>query len=83
MVRQNLITRHLASIPKKSNSAQDRIVMAKIDTLKTAKRVLQAIEMATDGYGNIKDKRKAYRKERQKGRKIIKEEIKIYEKSKK
>lgn len=57
--------------------------MAKIDTLKTAKRVLQAIEMATDGYGNIKDKRKAYRKERQKGRKIIKEEIKIYEKSKK
>ena len=57
--------------------------MAKIDTLKTAKRVLQAIEMATDGYGNIKDKRKAYRKERQKGRKIIKEEVKNYEKSKK
>jgi hypothetical protein len=57
--------------------------MAKIDTLKTAKRVLQAIEMATDGYGNIKDKRKAYRKERQKGRQIIKEEVKAYEKSKK
>lgn len=57
--------------------------MAKVDTLKTAKRVLQAIEMATDGYSNIKDKRKAYRKERQKGRKIIKEEVKNYAKSKK
>ena len=57
--------------------------MAKRDNLKTAKRVLQAIEMATDGYGNIKDKRKAYRKERQKGRQIIKEEVKIYEKDKK
>lgn len=57
--------------------------MAKVDTLKTAKRVLQAIEMATDGYGSLQDKRKAYRKERQKGRKIIKEEVKDYEKSKK
>ena len=57
--------------------------MSKRDTLKTAKRVLQAIEMATDDYGNIKDKRKAYRKERQHGRKIIKEEVKNYEKNKK
>lgn len=57
--------------------------MAKIDTLKTAKRVLQAIEMATDGYGNIKDKRKAYRKERQKARQIIKEEVKNHEKDRK
>jgi hypothetical protein len=57
--------------------------MAKIDTLKTAKRVLQAIEMATDDYGTIKDKRKAYRKERQEGRKIIREEAKNYEKDKK
>jgi hypothetical protein len=57
--------------------------MGKVDKLKTAKRVLQAIEMATDGYGNIKDTRKANRKERQKGRQIIKEEVRNYEKKKK
>ena len=56
--------------------------MANIDTLKTAKRCKQAIEMATDGYSTLKDVRKANRKERQKGRQIIKEEVKIYEKNK-
>lgn len=57
--------------------------MGKVDKLKTAKRVLQAIEMATDIYGNFKDTRKANRKERQKGRQVIKEEVKDLEKIKK
>lgn len=57
--------------------------MAKIDTLKTAKRCKQAIEQATDGYSELADVRKANRKERQKGRQIIKQELKEYGKSQK
>ena len=48
--------------------------MAKIDTLKTAKRCIQAIEQSCDGYQD-KDMKKAKRKERQKGKKVIKEEL--------
>jgi hypothetical protein len=55
--------------------------MSKVDTLKTAKRCKQAIEMATDGYSEIADVRKANRKERQKGKQIIKQELKEYGKS--
>jgi hypothetical protein len=54
--------------------------MGKPDKLKTAKRCMQAIEQATDGYHSMPDTRKANRKERQKGKKVIKDEIKEYEK---
>lgn len=37
--------------------------------------------MATDGYSEIADIRKANRKERQKGKQIIKQELKEYGKS--
>jgi hypothetical protein len=56
--------------------------MSKNDTLKTAKRCIQAIEMACDGYQD-RDMKKAKRKERQKGRQIIQQELKEYGKSQK
>lgn len=49
--------------------------MARVDTLKTAKRCIQAIDQACDGHHD-RDVKKAKRKERQKGRKIIREELK-------
>jgi hypothetical protein len=51
------------------------IKMAKRDTLKTAKISILAEEQASDGYQD-RHVRKARRKERQKGKKIIKEELK-------
>jgi hypothetical protein len=57
--------------------------MGKTDTLKTAKRCMQAIEQATDGYHQVEDSRKAQRKERQKGKKVIKQELAEYGKSQK
>ena len=50
--------------------------MSKVDTLKTAKRCMQAIEQATDGYHQMADCRKARRKERQKAKKEIKKALK-------
>ena len=55
--------------------------MSKIDTLKTAKTCLRAIEQATDGYSTKADTRKANRKERQKGKKVIKDELKNLKKT--
>lgn len=49
--------------------------MSKRDTLKTAKRVIQAIDMAQDGYQD-KDVKKAQRKERQVGKKLCREGFK-------
>ncbi len=46
--------------------------MGKPDNLKTAKIVLAKIDQATDGYCRKKDRKKAQRKERQKGKKEIK-----------
>lgn len=57
--------------------------MAKIDNLKTAKRHKQLVQMFTDNRSTADELRKANVKERQKGRQIIREEIKFYEKSKK
>ena len=51
--------------------------MSRRDTLKTAKRCIQAIEWACDGYQD-RDVKKAKRKERQKGKKVINEELKEY-----
>jgi len=56
--------------------------MAKLDTLKTAKRCIQAIEWACDGYQD-RDVKKAKRKERQKGKRIIEQELREYGKSQK
>lgn len=56
--------------------------MSRRDTLKTAKICIQAIEQACDGYQD-KDLKKAKRKERQKGRQVIREELKNYGKSQK
>lgn len=49
--------------------------MAKRDTLKTAKISILAEDMASDGYQDKRVK-KPRRKERQKGKKIIREEVK-------
>ena len=49
--------------------------MSKLDTLKTAKISIAAEDMAADGYQD-RHVRKARRKERQKGKKIIKDELK-------
>jgi hypothetical protein len=67
----------------KQLTSSARKFMAKIDTLKTAKRCKQAIEMATDGYSELADIRKANRKERQKGKQVIKQELKEYGESQK
>lgn len=56
--------------------------MAKIDTLKTAKRCIQAIEMACDGYQD-RDVKKAKRRERQKGKQVIRQELKEHGESQK
>lgn len=56
--------------------------MSKIDTLKTAKRCIQAIEWACDGYQD-RDVKKAKRKERQKGKQVIRQELSEYGKSQK
>jgi hypothetical protein len=53
--------------------------MSKLDTLKTAKISILAEDMAQDGYQD-KHVKKARAKERQKGKKIIKEELKILKK---
>jgi hypothetical protein len=49
--------------------------MGKPDKLKTAKMTISAIDMAHDGHTD-RHVKKAQRKERQKGKKIIKEELK-------
>lgn len=49
--------------------------MGSNDTLKTAKISIAAEEMSSDGYHD-KHVRKARRKERQKGKKVIKEALK-------
>jgi hypothetical protein len=49
--------------------------MSKRDTLKTAKRVIQATDMACDGHQD-RDVKKAKSKERQTGKKIISKERK-------
>lgn len=56
--------------------------MAKLDTLKTAKRVIQAIDWACDGHQD-RDVRKAKRKERQTGKRVIREELKEHGQSQK
>lgn len=56
--------------------------MSKIDTLKTARISILAEEMSSDGYQD-KSVRKAKRKERQKGKKIIREELVQYGQKKK
>jgi len=48
------------------------------DTLKTAKTVIQAIDMSMDGMQSRKI-RKPKKKERQKGKKIIQEELRNHE----
>lgn len=67
----------LPAVPVTRGAAPLRLhqFMSKRDTLKTAKICLSAIEMATDGYSEIPDRRKARRKERQKGKKIIKNDL--------
>lgn len=49
--------------------------MGKVDKFKTAKISIAAENMASDGYQD-KHVKKAKKKERQKGKKIIKEELK-------
>jgi hypothetical protein len=49
----------------------------KVDKLKTAKICIDAIDMSCDGYQDS-DVKKAKRKERQKGRKVIREELAEY-----
>lgn len=56
--------------------------MAKRDTLKTAKICLAAIDMSCDGYQSS-DVKKAQRKERQKGKQVIRQELKEYGESQK
>jgi hypothetical protein len=56
--------------------------MSKRDTLKTAKMCIEAIDMACDGHQD-RDVKKAKRKERQKGRQVIREELKDYGKPQK
>ena len=53
--------------------------MSKRDTLKTARISILAEEQASDGYQD-RHVKKARRKERQKGKKVIKDELKEYEK---
>lgn len=48
--------------------------MSKLDTFKTAKISIQAEEMSSDGYQD-KHVRKARRKDRQKGKKLIRNEL--------
>lgn len=55
--------------------------MGSNDTLKTAKISIAAEEMSADGYQD-RHVRKARRKERQKGKKIIKESLAELEKDK-
>ena len=54
----------------------------KPDKLKTAKMCIEAIDMSCDGYQDT-DVKKAKRKERQKGRKVIREELREYGESQK
>lgn len=56
--------------------------MSKRDTLKTARISILAEEMASDGYQD-RHVRKARRKERQKGKQVIKQELNEYGKSQK
>lgn len=48
--------------------------MSKRDTLKTAKRCIQAEEQSLDGYQD-RSVKKPKKKERQKGRKVIRDEL--------
>ncbi len=51
--------------------------MSRRDTLKTARMSILAEEQSSDGYQDM-HVRKARRKERQKGKKVIKQELKEY-----
>lgn len=53
--------------------------MSKLDNLKTAKISIAAEDMASDGYQD-KHVRKAKKKERQKGKSIIRKELKDFKK---
>jgi hypothetical protein len=55
--------------------------MSKRDTLKTARISILAEEMSSDGYQD-RHVRKARRKERQKGKKVIKDELKEHDSKK-
>jgi hypothetical protein len=55
--------------------------MGNSDTLKTAKISIAAEDMSSDGYQD-KHVRKARKKERQKGKKVIKEQLKEMGKTK-